>query len=71
MARRSIRRWEHRPPPKAKRRRVERVILGAGMGVMAAVIERRIVKGLKKKGLDEVSLRVEGPHDATAEPSRG
>lgn len=68
MARPSIRRWERRPPQKLKRRRVERAVLGVGMGVVAAVIERRIVKSLKTKGLTEKELMQEGLPTATAEP---
>jgi hypothetical protein len=68
MARRSIRRWERRPAQKLKRRRVERAVIGVGMGVMAAVIERRIVKSLKTKGLTEKELKQEALPTATAEP---
>lgn len=47
------RRWERASPKKVRRRRVERAVLGAGMGVAAWAIERRIVKGLRRKGLDD------------------
>lgn len=69
MAKGRRRRWERPKPRRPKRRRLERVILGAGMGVAAAILERRVVKSLKRKGVTETDLRREGPHDATAEPS--
>jgi hypothetical protein len=71
--RRPIRRWERREPAKRKRRRVERIILGAGMGMVAGVLERRIVKSLKKKGVTEADLRTdktEGFQALNVEPSK-
>jgi hypothetical protein len=50
--RRTARRWE-RVVVKVKKRKVERAILGAGMGAAAWMIEKKIIKGLKKKGLDD------------------
>ncbi len=41
------------PPPQRKRswpRRIERAILGAMMGVVAFVIERRVLKSIRKGG---------------------
>ncbi|MCA1727208.1 MAG: hypothetical protein LC722_06045 [Actinobacteria bacterium] len=67
--RRTIRRWE-RTPQKIKKRRVQRAVLGAGMGAAAWVIEKRILKGLKKKGLDDEfrgAPNSEGFQAATAE----
>lgn len=59
------RRWEVRPAPKRKRRRVERLILGSGMAFVAWVLERRVVRGLKRKGLDDEFRG--GDYHATAE----
>ena len=72
--RRAVRRWEQRPR-KVKRRRVQRAVLGAGMGVAAWAIERRIVKGLKKQGLDDEfkgrgRVDTEGFDSATAERAK-
>jgi hypothetical protein len=43
------------PPPQRKRswpRRIERAILGAMMGVVAFIIERRVLKSIRKGGKD-------------------
>jgi hypothetical protein len=63
--RRRIRPWERRPPHKAKRHPVQRVVIGSGMAVIVWVLEKRILKGLRAKGLDEHSGQ-SANHDATA-----
>ncbi len=63
--RRRVRAWERRPAHKPKRHPVQRVVIGSGMAVIVWVLEKRILKGLRAKGLDEHSDR-SGHHDATA-----
>lgn len=51
-------------------RRIERAIVGTGMTMVAFVLERRVLKAIKRRG-EEPPADVPGFRDAEVRPSTG